>query len=81
MALCAVESDEKDGDIYLDDADHTALAAKFEHDRKRMGLDYYECPLEWAAMESQKVRDAREEAEKWHNAREEEEKKCSLLPL
>ena len=64
VALCAVESDEKAGDIYLDDASHTALAAKFQHDRRRTGLDYYECPREWAAMESQKVRDAQEEMDK-----------------
>ena len=73
VALCAVEADEQPGDIYLDDGDHGALVAKFEHDRKLMGFDYTAYPREWAAMESQKVRDAREEMEKRHDAREEEQ--------
>ena len=32
VALCAVETDPMPGDVYLDDADHYALAAKFAHD-------------------------------------------------
>ena len=64
VALCAVESDAKPDDIYLDDAVHHALSAKFEHDRKLMGLHYIDMPFEWAAMASQKVRDAKEEMEK-----------------
>ncbi len=32
VALCAVETDKMPGDIYLDDGDHYALAAKFRRD-------------------------------------------------
>lgn len=32
IALCAVEVDPKDGDIYLDDTVHYALAMKFARD-------------------------------------------------
>lgn len=64
VALCAVESDPKPGDIYLDDADHYALSAKFSHDwRDRYGTP--EFPEEWGAMETQKVRDAKEELLRW----------------
>lgn len=62
VALCAVEADPQPGDIYLDDAAHYALAAKFAQDwRGSFGLDLPEYTTEWAAMETQKVRDAREE--------------------
>jgi hypothetical protein len=64
VALCAVESDAQPGDVYLDDADHYALAAKFCRDHET-GLEYTE---EWAAMDSQKVRDAREEHARWEAA-------------
>lgn len=65
VALCAVESEPLPGDVYLDDADHYALAAKFAQDY-RTGIEY---PREWAAMASQKVRDAREECERWSASR------------
>lgn len=57
IALCAVESDAKEGDVYLDDGDHYALAAKFSRDWSGQvaGWPY---PEEWAAMDSQKLRDA-----------------------
>lgn len=66
VALCAVESDKKTGDIYLDDNMHHALATKFAIDFNREGnygivFDGIVAEL----MESQKVRDAQEEAEKW----------------
>lgn len=69
MALCAVEADPAPGDIYLDDADHYALAAKFSRDwsGQRAGWAY---PLEWAAMDTQKVRDAEVEHAAWQDRRD-----------
>lgn len=64
VALCAVETDEIPGDIYLDDGDHYALAAKFRRDWYGETNDFaYE--EEWAVMDTQKLRDAQEELEKW----------------
>lgn len=60
VALCAAESDSMPGDVYLDDADHYALAAKFARDRD---LEPY--PEEWAAMDTQKRRDAETELNRW----------------
>lgn len=67
VALCAVETDAMPGDVYLDDADHYALAAKFSRDwdGQVAGWPY---PLEWAAMDTQKLRDARDEDAKWQAA-------------
>ena len=64
VALCAVETDPEPGDIYLDDADHYALAAKFSLDwaGQTAGWAY---PTEWAAMDSQKLRDAEDELTAW----------------
>ena len=64
VALCAVESDPQCCDVYLNDADHYALAAKFSRDwtGRVAGWEY---PEEWAAMDTQKVRDAVEEALQW----------------
>jgi hypothetical protein len=64
VALCAVESDAMPGDVYLDDAEHYALAAKFAQDFQA-GPQY---KREWCAMASQKVRDAREEHARWEAA-------------
>jgi hypothetical protein len=64
VALCAVESDPLPGDVYLDDGDHYALAAKFRRDWKGQVNDV-EYPEEWAAMDTQKLRDAEEELKKW----------------
>jgi hypothetical protein len=61
VALCAAETDAAPGDLYLDDGDHYALAAKFAQDH-RTGIEY---PLEWAAMATQKLRDAETECAKW----------------
>jgi len=56
IALCAAETVARDGDTYLDDADHYALAAKFARDWK-IGFEY---PKEWAAMDSQVTSGAQE---------------------
>ena len=64
VALCAVETDAEPGDIYLDDGAHYALAAKFAQDWQGQTVNWtYE--HEWNLMETQKLRDAFEEAEKW----------------
>ena len=60
IALCAVESDEKDNDLYLDDADHYALAAKFCRDWHGKLCDW-SYPLEYKIMDTQKIRNAQEE--------------------
>lgn len=66
VALCAVESDPMPGDLYLDDCIHYALAAKFAQDWRGSPMTSLpEYPDEWAAMATQKVRDAREEFERW----------------
>lgn len=59
VALCATETDERAGDIYLDDAWHHALAAKFAHDYgiKQEGV-IGEYPDQWALMDTQKKRNA-----------------------
>lgn len=64
VALCAAETDELPDDTYLHDGDHYALAAKFSRDWSGQvaGWPY---PEEWAAMDSQKLRDAEEELNKW----------------
>ena len=62
--MCAVESDAKPGDVYLNDGDHYALAAKFARDWQGQTLTWT-YPDEYSAMDSQKVRDAQEEIDKW----------------
>lgn len=64
VALCAAETDEHPGDIYLDDSDHYALAAKFQRDwsGELCGIEY---PEVWAAMDTQKLRDAETELRRW----------------
>ena len=57
IAVCAVETDVEVGDVYLDDADHYALSAKFAQDWET-GVEY---DKEWQAMETQKCRDAETE--------------------
>lgn len=64
IALCAVESDAMPGDAYLDDGDHYALAAKFRRDWQGQTNDF-PYPEEWAAMDTQKVRDAETELKQW----------------
>ena len=70
VALCAVESDPMPGDVYLDDGDHHALSTKFGLDWQSMGF-IASPPIDenvTATMETQKVRDAREELKKWQAA-------------
>ena len=68
VALCAVETDAMPGDVYLDDGAHYALAAKFARDWQGRTIDW-QYPDEWAAMDSQKLRDAREIYDQWHAER------------
>lgn len=60
VALCAAETDELPGDVYLDDGEHYALAAKFRRDWYGQRNDF-PYPEEWAAMDTQKLRDAETE--------------------
>lgn len=64
IALCAAETDPKLGDLYIDDGQHYALAAKWAQDYQGQTIDW-NYPEEEAAMATQKVRDAREELIKW----------------
>lgn len=57
VALCAYETDPEPEDVYLDDAWHYALAAKFRRDWQGQTNDFaYE--REWELMDTQKLRDA-----------------------
>lgn len=58
VALCGYETDAMPGDVYLDDGQHYALAAKFASDWQGRTIDW-EYAIEWELMESQKLRDAR----------------------
>lgn len=64
VALCAAETDAKFGDVYLDDGQHYALAAKFCRDWQGQVCDWT-YPDEWAAMDTQKLRDAEVELHRW----------------
>ena len=64
VALCAAETDEMPGDVYLDDGDHYAIAAKYAQDHQGETITTV-YPEEWAGMATQKLRDAREELMKW----------------
>ena len=66
IALCAVESDPKPGDIYLDDAVHYALTQKYL--REWAGRSLPECSEEDAVVNAERVRDAAVEHEKWQRA-------------
>lgn len=71
VALCAAETDAMPGDVYLDDADHYALAAKFRLDWKDEQMTGWpEYTREWAAMATQKLRDAKTELVAWLAARD-----------
>ncbi len=71
IALCAAETDEMTDDIYLDDGLHYALAAKFASDWRGQTIDF-EYTEEWALMETQKLRDARETLNKWIDEQEQD---------
>ena len=65
IALCAAETDALPDDVYLDDGEHYALAAKFAldwRDPPHWGVEY---PEHWAVMATQKLRDAKTELMKW----------------
>lgn len=68
IALCAAETDKQDGDVYLDDGQHEALALKFCTDWKQ-GPYYGESNIvdqrRLLLMESQKVRDAEATLSEW----------------
>jgi len=53
IALCAAETQQELGDLYLDDSDHYALAAKFCRDWQGHTCDW-SYPREWAAMDTAK---------------------------
>jgi hypothetical protein len=63
VALCGFETDSMPGDLYLDDGDHYALAAKFRRDWQGQVNDFG-YPEEWAAMDTQKLRDAEKDFHK-----------------
>lgn len=64
VALCAAETDPVDGDIYIDDSAHYALAAKFCLDWQGKKIDWKYLSI-WRIMESQKKRNAEQELIKW----------------
>lgn len=75
VALCAVEADQKEGDIYLDDGMHGALSTKFAQDFNSMFGDnmHYTLPIDLKIselMETQKVRDAKKEFARWDEQRD-----------
>ncbi len=65
VALCAVEADLKEGDVYIDDAQHYALACKFAREHTVNWQDKRINKL----MDTQKVRNAFEVHEKWDKKR------------
>jgi hypothetical protein len=66
VALCAVETDPQPGDLYLDDTIHYALAAKFAKDWQNHETINWQYPEQWAAMDTQKLRDAEQEIIEWN---------------
>jgi hypothetical protein len=64
VALCAAETDAQPGDLYLDDGDHYALSAKYAADYQGRTIDWG-YPEQWAAMATQKKRDAEEALAAW----------------
>ncbi len=61
VALCAVESDPKEGDLYLNDNYHYALACKFAREHI---VNWGDEKMNFL-MDTQKVRDAEAELLKW----------------
>lgn len=64
IALCAAETDPVSSDVYLNDEQHYALAAKFAKDWQGQFVDWTYEDL-WNDMESQKQRDAQHELTLW----------------
>jgi len=67
IALCAAETDAIPGDIYLDNNDHYALAAKFSRDWAGQ-VAGWEYPDEWAAMDTQKRAKEKEDEQPQENS-------------
>ena len=61
IALCAAETDEVPGDVYLDDGQHYALAMKFARDWEME----WQGELDNRLAATQKLRDAEEELNRW----------------
>jgi len=61
IALCAAETDEQEGDIYLDDNLHYALSCKFA----RENVGEWSDPQHAVLAETQKKRDAKQELVAW----------------
>ena len=78
VALCAAETDPEPGDVYLDDGDHYALAAKFRRDWQGQKNDF-PYPEEWKAMDTQKRRDAVKELMAWQ--REDLLERGCIIPI
>lgn len=64
VALCAAETDPQHGDLYLDDAQHYALAAKFARDWQGQTVDWQYQEM-WREMDRHKIRDAEETLNIW----------------
>lgn len=64
IALCALETDEMPGDLYLDDGQHYALSAKFWRDYQGQTICFTSEEDDRLA-ETQKIRDAEIELTKW----------------
>lgn len=64
IALCAAETDPMPGDLYLDDGQHYALAAKFWRDYQGQTICFSSEEDDRLAA-TQKIRDAKIELTKW----------------
>ncbi len=64
IALCAAETDPIPGDVYLDDGQHYAIAAKFWRDYQGRTIDFTSEEDDRLA-ETQKIRDAETELNSW----------------
>ncbi len=64
VALCAAETDASEGDVYLDDAQHYAIACKFAREYKESQSNWEDTWMN-ELMDTQKVRDAKKEIEKF----------------
>ncbi len=64
IACCAAETDQEPGDVYLDDEQHYALAAKFSRDWRGRGFDVVYDDHD-AANETQRRRVDREVHAQW----------------
>lgn len=58
VALCAARSIEKPGDVYLDDAQHHALAEKFSADFQSEGFNTYPLDKKGTLLREREEKDA-----------------------